>query len=391
MKLYSSRRNGRLPTIALLSIFLFVASCDGNTTSPAPPPNPGTTLTPPVQRVIGIQAGHGNGDSGASLCSGANKIPGIDNEADLNLAIANKVVELLRSVNGYTVHLYVGKDSRMKGLKADAFVAVHADQGKPGISGYKVSRFGGQKGSGLDGSGDASDRLVQAIWDEYGSATGLIKDTSPGHFTDDMLYYYALGWIDTSTPGAIIEMGWLCDDLPILLYEQERVAHGIARGIVKFLGDSTAQLPPIPTRLPPTQSPVPSVTQEISGVLFTINANRGWQDTGISIVRGSQVSIEYVSGLWFEDPPGQWHDASGEPNPWICTAPTCHEPSHDFPKYALIGKIGEGGALLKIGNGLDFVAEAETTGILYLRPNYGDVDIPIHNPQGAVTVTITIR
>lgn len=116
-------------------------------------------------------------------------------------------------------------------------------------------------------------------------------------------------------------------------------------------------------------------------------ANKGWQDTGIVVNRGQQVTIEYVSGLWFEDPPGIWHDASGGPNPWICTAPECHEPLHDFPKYALIGRLD--GDVLRIGNRLDFVAEV--SGVLQLRPNYGDVDILIHNPQGAVTVKITIH
>jgi N-acetylmuramoyl-L-alanine amidase len=252
MKLHILRRNGRLPVITLTLLLLFVANCDGKPTSTVPAPDQPPTITPTssVQRIIGIQAGHGNGDDGASLCPEANKIPGIDNEADLNLAIATKVIELLRNVNGYDVHLFVGKDSKIKGLKSDAFVAIHADQGKPDVSGYKVSRFGGQKGSGLDGSGDASDRLVQAIWDEYGIATGLNKDTSPGHFTEDMLYYYGLDWIDTDIPGAIIEMGWLCDDLRVLLYEQENVALGIARGVVKFLGDSTAQLPPVSTPQP---------------------------------------------------------------------------------------------------------------------------------------------
>lgn len=69
-------------------------------------------------------------------------------------------------------------------------------------------------------------------------------------------------------------------------------------------------------------------------------ANRGWQDTGIAIRRGQQVTIEYLSGLWFEDPPGHWRDASGGPNPWTCSTLQCHEPLRDFPKYALIGRLG---------------------------------------------------
>lgn len=191
-------------------------------------------------RTIAIQAGHGLGDTGAGLCSLDPAVPNIENEAELNEAIARKVVEYLGAVYGSeNVELYIGKDPELQGLAVDAFVALHADQGKPGVTGYKVSRYGGEPGIGLDGSGDPSDKIVEAIWDEFGSTTGLPQDLSLGHFTEDMLGYYALDWIDGSTPGAIIEMGWLCDDLPLLLHHQDAVALGIARGVTRFLGDST--------------------------------------------------------------------------------------------------------------------------------------------------------
>jgi hypothetical protein len=98
------------------------------------------------------------------------------------------------------------------------------------------------------------------------------------------------------------------------------------------------------------------------------------------------VLIEVVSGQWFEDPPGVWHDAGGNPKPWCCSLPTCHEPLPDFPKYALIGRIGETDTILPVGLQLEFVAE--NSGQLYLRPNYGDVDIPIFQPEGFVRVRI---
>jgi hypothetical protein len=120
-----------------------------------------------------------------------------------------------------------------------------------------------------------------------------------------------------------------------------------------------------------------------------IDANRGWQDTGITIVQGDQISIRYILGRWFEDPPGYWRDASGGPNPWICAAPACHEPSHDFPKYALIGKIGDSDTVLRIGNFLEVVSEAN--GTLYLRPNYGEDDMVVFNPQGAVIMEVIIH
>ncbi len=152
----------------------------------------------------------------------------------------------------------------------------------------------------------------------------------------------------------------------------------------------TTPVPQVVTVVIPV-SPTPPRSSVSSPAVFQaqVLADKGWQDTGISIATGQQVTIEYVSGLWFQDPPGTWHDASGGPNPFTCAAPECHEPSHDFPKYALIGKIGNASTILMVGNHLDLVAD--TNGVLYLRPNYGDVDMPIHNPQGSVSVKVTIR
>ena len=119
-----------------------------------------------------------------------------------------------------------------------------------------------------------------------------------------------------------------------------------------------------------------------------VHANQGWQTTDVAVSAGDQVEIRYLSGEWFEDPPGQWHDASGGPNPWICGSPECHEPLPEFPKYGLLGQVGVTGDVLGVGNALTFVAE--TDGVLALRPNYGDEDIAALNPQGSVTVNVTV-
>jgi WD40 repeat protein len=124
--------------------------------------------------------------------------------------------------------------------------------------------------------------------------------------------------------------------------------------------------------------------------LLKVIANKGWQNMGVYITGGSHVIIEYKSGLWFTGAgDGGGHDASGNPNPWICSWSGCHEPLHDFPKYALIGRIGESGHMLKVGNRLGLTAEA--SGTLYLRPNYGDGDIAFFHPEGAIQVSITTQ
>lgn len=129
-----------------------------------------------------------------------------------------------------------------------------------------------------------------------------------------------------------------------------------------------------------------TVTRFFNTPTVDVFANKGWQETNVSIAQGQQVIIEVVSGQWFEDPPGVWHDAGGNPEPWRCGLPSCHEPLPDFPKYALIGRIGDTGQTLQIGLRLEFVAA--NSGQLYLRPNYGDVDIPIFQPEGSVRVKI---
>lgn len=234
-------------TLAALCGAVFIISDWGEALSPVSVPfaqpvavEAGSVLPQLAGFRIGVQAGHGRGDPGASSCDATVY------EADINAAVANKVVDLLRSY-GAQADLFIGPESGLNGYQADAFVALHADHcpdpAKPSIpSGYKVARYGGAAGSGLNGSGDSSDRLAQALWDEYGRATGLPQDRSPGHFPDRMLGYYALEQIDASTPGAIIEMGWLSGDLEVLVNEQDKLAAGIANGIVRFLvADSPSQ------------------------------------------------------------------------------------------------------------------------------------------------------
>lgn len=195
----------------------------------------------PTNKRVGIEAGHSDSDPGSFSCDGQHK------EADNTIAVANLTAQTLRA-KGYTVDIFRAGDAGMKGYQADAFISLHNDFCPAGyVSGFKTSRFKGQAGTGINGSGDASDRLVQTIWSEYAKATGLPKDTSPGHFTTNMLNYYALdsskGWIASSTPGAIIEMAWWSGDEDMLLNHRDVLATGVANSILAFFGDD----PPPPT------------------------------------------------------------------------------------------------------------------------------------------------
>ena len=195
------------------------------------------TSCPSTTKVIGIEAGHSSTDPGAYSCDRKYK------EADITNNISNLVAGKLRAA-GYTVNVYRDNKYALDDKKFDAFVALHVDWCPNGyVSGYKVSRYGGDKGKGLNGSGDASDRLATAVWASYGPATGIPKDTSSGHFTDKFRNYWALRpqsssyWsVATGTPGIIIEMGWMRDpNLSVLRKSPDSVATGIANGVINFL------------------------------------------------------------------------------------------------------------------------------------------------------------
>ena len=228
------------PVMQLASVEATSPSNVSDSASPTPetmlPSSPSIPNLPSVQRTIGIQAGHGNGDSGFSFCPIGEKIYSmydVYDEASLNLKIAKAVVRALQR-DGYNANLFIDDDPKIQGLRADAFVAIHASQGTPGTSGYKVARLGGKKGSGLNGSGDASDRLAEEISKVYEGV--LFKDTVLDRFTEDLLNSRALEQIDPNTPGAVIEVGHLCDDLITLVsFADDIVAESIVNGIERFL------------------------------------------------------------------------------------------------------------------------------------------------------------
>lgn len=201
------------------------------TPSPLPSPTitPLPTPTAAPRRVIGLLAGHWQYDSGAVCPDGLR-------EVDINLAVAQRVAALLRA-RGYEVDILPEADENAvpwKGYRALAFVALHADSCDiPGASGFKVTR------SVSSVIPDEEDRLVACLYAEYEKATGLPRHEES--ITWDMLNYYALRQIAPSTPGAIIEMGFMLDDRAVLLDRQYEVALGIANGILCFVEGEGSQ------------------------------------------------------------------------------------------------------------------------------------------------------
>lgn len=134
-------------------------------------------------------------------------------EADITNNISNLVASKLRAA-GYTVNVYRDNKYALDDKKFDAFVALHVDWCPNGyVSGYKVSRYGGAKGTGLNGSGDASDRLATAVWAAIDRQQVFPRirraDISPinseitGHCAHSHLH---IGLLRREQPGIIIEM-----------------------------------------------------------------------------------------------------------------------------------------------------------------------------------------
>jgi hypothetical protein len=122
---------------------------------------------------------------------------------------------------------------------------------------------------------------------------------------------------------------------------------------------------------------------------FDVQATQDWQDSGVSIHPGNQVTIQYVSGLWTSDPTVSPFDAKGRPDGYTCAnyepASQCAEVVPDAVQGSLVGKIGT--ETLKIGNALTFTATQ--AGSLLLRINDG-TGTALNDNQGSITVQITV-
>ncbi|NOZ27086.1 MAG: N-acetylmuramoyl-L-alanine amidase [Chloroflexi bacterium] len=169
-------------------------------------------------RRVGLVAGHSGYDSGAVCPDGLR-------EVDVNYAVAVRVAEYLRQID-VQVDVLTEFDKRLDGYRADAFLSIHADSCID-ASGFKIAR---SESSPIP---EVEDRLVECLYQAYSVTTGLPRHD--GSITHDMTKYHAFRVISPETPAAIIEMGFLGGDRQMLVGERDRVAYGLAEGIVCFL------------------------------------------------------------------------------------------------------------------------------------------------------------
>lgn len=200
---------------------------------------PTAVPTPNWMRRIGIVSGHRGPqvppDPGAVCPDGLT-------EAEINFAVAQIVVRNLRA-RGYSVDLLDEFDPRLDNYQAAALVSIHANtcQNWPGeiVSGYLIARAAARTSAGLD------DLLVDCVARYYAQTTGLNRRDG---VTVDMSDYHTFREIHPLTPAAILELGFMLADRPVLTEKQEEMARGITDGIFCFL--EPGDFPPTATLEP---------------------------------------------------------------------------------------------------------------------------------------------
>jgi len=192
---------------------------------------------------VGIQIGHLNTDQLPDELANLHWDFGTSadgvNEVDVNQDVAGRVATLLKN-QGINVDLLPA--TVPEDYCANAFVAIHVDgNDDTSVYGYKVAS------SSWDTDGKAeslSDNIIQ----DYGQLTQMEQNPT---ITKDMTEYYAFNYqkfthtIDPATPGAIIELGFVSNDIDRnqLVNNPQILAQGVARGIIDYLNGKVAPTP----------------------------------------------------------------------------------------------------------------------------------------------------
>lgn len=244
----------------------------GPTVIPTPSPRPAGT--PPR---VGIQVGHYRAEELpeelARFRTSTGARYGDTTEAELNYAIAVRVQALLEAEE---VVVDLLPATIPPSYDADAFLAIHADGSTgAGPRGWKLATPWR--------ASTASQNLLAAVAATYPIATGLPEDV--GGITVNMRGYYAFNYrrhvhaIARTTPAIIVEMGFMTNaaDRAVLFGQPDRVAAGIAEGVLDFLdqrdpNDGAALLPPdLPLmRAMPGGATIRSSPSDNGRVLFTM-------------------------------------------------------------------------------------------------------------------------
>lgn len=243
---------------------------------------------------VGLQVGHWKSnelpDELSRLRGSTGTAGGGVSEVQVNLDVANRAAGYLR---GYGVAVDVLPATVPANYQADAFVAIHADGStNTRLSGYKIATQWREW--------EAGTALVEALRADYGPASGLAWDG--GRITSNMRGYYAFSSgrydhaIANDTPGAILEMGYLTtpSDRRLMTVEADRLAKGVADGIMRFLRSEPQTGWPAPPALPEFRATVVSN-------LANVRAGPGTEYKVVRTVRRNQkLMVSEVRGDWLK-------------------------------------------------------------------------------------------
>jgi N-acetylmuramoyl-L-alanine amidase len=193
------------------------------------------TSTPSPRPHIGIVAGHWGNDSGSVCADGLT-------EESINLKIATLVQRTL-SQEGYDVDLFKEFDPRLTEYRALALLSIHNDSCdfiNAEATGFKVAAAASSVFP------EKATRLTACLSQRYAAITGLTFHYNT--VTRDMTEYHAFSEIHNETTAAIIETGFLNLDREILTKHTDRVAQGVASGILCFVRNE--DIPQVPTLSP---------------------------------------------------------------------------------------------------------------------------------------------
>jgi N-acetylmuramoyl-L-alanine amidase len=215
--------------VALVSIMLIVARLGGYGVPILDQWIPHTLVGAAFAKRVALISGHAGYDSGA-VCVDDPSNPDLT-EAAVVAAVTERVAQRLRRA-GADVLLLEEFDTRLAGLRADVLLSLHADSCVE-ASGYKAASAPNSPLRTVE------TRLNECIDLHYPAVTGLPHH--PNTITHDMTNYHAFRTIDSQTPAAIIELGFLGSDQDLLVNRPDQVAQGVAESLLCFLGAETEQ------------------------------------------------------------------------------------------------------------------------------------------------------
>jgi hypothetical protein len=222
---------------ALLALLILSGRPTGDLTSPPPLPLPEEAAIPPLSGppVIAIQAGHWKAaelpDELAKLRRSTGASYGSLREVDINRGVAVSLARLVETEGWKAILLPA---TVPPGLRADAFVALHADwSDSPSKRGWKIAPPWR--------ASPASRALARALADSFAAEKGLERDE--GDVTIGMRGYFAFSYrrfehaASPFTPAALLELGFItnAEEGRSLATEPDYWAGLVLRGLKAYL------------------------------------------------------------------------------------------------------------------------------------------------------------